>query len=294
MKKFIIKTTAFFITIVIVMGGNYIFNTSRLKQDLNLKDTKILLAGDSRIMTGIDPELIPQSKNIAQNSESYLITYYKLRRILDQQSQVKTIILGFSYPSFSAYLDGIFKNDIATSDVFNRIYPIMSPEDFGPISIDKEKYYLARFKNLLVYPHSDHQKYMGGFQKLKYGLDKADLNSVILRHYFDKDSVNIGISKYAYSYLDSIRTICEQKNIRLVLVNMPFHKDYLEKIPENFKRYYQDKKTFLEQKGQLILDYEKLPMEDQYFKDYNHLDYEGAIYFTNILIKDLEENMIIP
>jgi hypothetical protein len=30
-----------------------------------------------------------------------------------------------------------------------------------------------------------------------------------------------------------------------------------------------------------------MPMDDKYFKDYNHLDLEGANYFTAIIKNDL-------
>lgn len=254
-----------------------------------LEEARIIIAGDSRIMTAIDPEKIDSSVNIAQNSESYVITYHKLKLILENNDNVEQILLGFSYPSFSAYLDGIFEDDIATADVLNRIYPIMSLDDFTALDVDEEKYYQVLFKNLFVYPHTNHQKYIGSFSKLEYGLDRADLDAVLLRHYYDEDSNNIGISQVAERYLDSIILLAEEEEVELILVNVPLQKDYLEKVPENFRDYYEKVKEECISEGIEVLDYADLPMDDRYFKDYNHLDYEGATYFTEIIKEELDK-----
>ncbi len=286
MKKFIKHIVIFFLLVLVVFAFSGTFNYFQLKNTPSLGDTETLIVGDSRVMTAINPELIPNSKNIAQNSESYIISYYKLKFLLKNNTKVKKVILSFSYPSFSAYLDGIFKDDIATADVFGRIYPIMKPNDFGSLEIDKFKYYKVLFKQMFVYPHTNHYQYMGGFTRLKYGLDKADLEGVVQRHYFDKDSNNIGISSCASQYLDSIVELTKQNNIKLILVNIPFQKKYLEKVPSNFIEYYNLQKSRMLEKVVTVLDYGQIELPDTYFKDYNHLDLEGANYFTEMLKKD--------
>jgi hypothetical protein len=289
MKRFIKHILIFFLLVLVVFGINGIFNYFQLKKIPSLGATETLIIGDSRVMTAINPELIPNSKNIAQNSESYIISYYKLKSLLLKENKVKRVVLSFSYPSFSAYLDGIFKDDIATADVFGRIYPIMRPKDFGNLEVDKFKYYKVLFKQMFVYPHFNHHQYMGGFTRLKYGLDKADLEGVLQRHYFDKDSNNIGISICASQYLDSIVDLTKQKNIELVLVNIPFQKKYLERVPFNFVEYYNQQKSRMIKNGVTVLDYSQVQLPDQYFKDYNHLDIEGADFFTEMLKRDIPE-----
>jgi hypothetical protein len=288
MKTFLIKISAFLGIVLLIMGGIYVFNRYELNKAPQLGNTEVLVVGDSRLMTAINPDLIPHCTNTAQNSESYIISYYKLKYLLAHTPTVKKVILGFSYPSFSAYLDGIFKDDIATADVFNRIYPIMSLSDFHGLEVDWQKYYQVVFKNMLVYPHTNHHKYLGGFVKLKPGIERANLDGTIMRHYFDKDTNNIGISKVAHAYLDSILILTQQKNIELVLVNVPLHKDYLKRVPKNFIDYYDQTKKELESEHIRILDYGNLVLEDKYFKDYNHLDEDGANYITKIIARDIQ------
>ena len=287
MKKFISRIWIFFGVVSLLLLANFLFNSYQLKKAPNLHGAKTIIIGDSRIMTAINPDLIPNSVNIAQNSESYIITYYKLKYLLRHNKGVERVILGFSYPSFSAYLDHIFKNDMATLDVLNRIYPIMSIRDFHGLEVDEQKYYQVLFKNLCAYPHTNHHQYMGGFVKLQPGIERANLQSTIMRHYFDKDSNNIGISVCARQYLDSIITLTRDNHTELVLVNVPLHKDYLAKIPPNFIDYYNNAKDYYEQAGIKILDYSHIPLDNTYFKDYNHLSAEGADWVTQKIKEDL-------
>ncbi len=268
---------------------NYFFNLSRVNKKPILKGTTILIAGDSRVMTAINPDSIPNSRNIAQNSESYFLTYHKLKFILPANPQIKRLVIGFSYPSFSAYMDRLYYKDIATTDIFSRLYPIMLPKDFAPLKVDETKYYQVYFKQMLLLPHLKHEQYLGEFTKLPYGLNKANLESVVKRHYFDKNNNNIGISRTSSAYLDSIIAYCKQQNINLTLVNIPFQKDYLRSVPNNYIVFYNSKKEELIKRGVRILDYSQMELDNKYFKDYNHLDLEGANYFTSLLKTEFEK-----
>jgi hypothetical protein len=288
MKEFIKKIILFLICVFIIMLLNYFFNISRVNKKPILTSTKLLIAGDSRVMTAINPDLIPNSRNIAQNSESYFLTYHKLKFILPANPQIKSIVMGFSYPSFSAYMDRLYYNDIATTDIFSRFYPIMLPNDFAPLKIDEKKYYQVYFKQMLLLPHLKHEQYLGEFTPLPYGLNKANLENVVKRHYFDKAGKNVGISKISTAYLDSIIKYCNSQKINLTLVNIPFQRDYLKSVPSNFIEFYNSKKLELVGRGIKILDYSKMELDNKYFKDYNHLDIDGANYFSSFIKSDLK------
>lgn len=286
MKSFIVKILVFCSIVAVIFAGNFVFNSYQLLKAPKLVGTEVLVVGDSRMMSAINPDLIEHCTNAAQNSESYFISYHKLKYIFKFRTGIKKVIIGFSYPSFSAYLDGIFKDDVATSDVLNRIYPIVSLKDFGKLEVDKEKYYQILFKNLLVYPHTNHQKFMGGFTPLKAGIPRANLEATIQRHYFDKDTNNIGISFCASQYLDSIIDLTKANDVELILVNAPLHKDYLDLIPQNFVEYYERVKADCAAKNVKVLDYGHVLFQDWFYKDYNHLSLEGANELTEMVKKD--------
>ncbi|MBU2019696.1 MAG: hypothetical protein KJ941_08625, partial [Bacteroidetes bacterium] len=258
-------------------------NTSK-----SLDKVKTMVLGDSRIMTAVNPQLIPNSINIAENSESYFISYFKLKRLLNQKNELKTIIIGFSYPSFSAYMDRLFDGDMATGDILNRIYPIVSISDFKNFDLDVDKYRQVYFKNMFVYPHLDHNKFIGSFTPLKPGIENTNIESTLKRHYYRQDSIFVGISDLNRNYLDSIIELTRKENIDLVLVNIPLHKDYLEKIPQPIVDYYEKTKAELLNKRVKILDYGQLKFENNCFKDHNHLSIIGANRITRQIKKELE------
>lgn len=286
MIKFISRVLKFTIVVLVTMGFVGLYNWYFLNKEPSLKNSETLVVGDSRMMTGLNPDVMGNCVNTAQNSESYFISYYKLKYLLKYSTGVKRILLGFSYPSLSAYLDGMFSGDVATGDILNRIYPIISLDDFHELKIDRTKYYQVWFKNMFVYPHQNHKKFIGGFEKLQPGMKSANLESVIQRHYY-RDSNFVGVSKVSRNYLDSIVLLTKERNIELVLVNMPFQPEYPKKVPFQILNYFEAVKTEMLNNTIRILDYGNLEYDDENFKDHNHLSYLGAKKVTLKIKRDL-------
>lgn len=272
----------------VIFGLNYMYNSWAIEQPVHFGKCKNLIIGDSRIMTALDPAFIPNSVNTAQNSESYFISYHKLKSLLATNKQIKKVLLGFSYPSLSAYLDGIYKGDMATGDILNRIYPIVQPADFGNIPYDLEKYQLIWFRNMLVYPHNNHHKYIGGYERLEPNLANTDLTGIVNRHYYTEKKEFVGTSAICKAYLDSIIDLTKQKDISLYLINVPLQKDYTKQVPSEIKNYFDQVKEQVLAKGVTVLDYGKLPFEDQDFKDHNHLSRFGAEKISRMIKEDIK------
>jgi len=288
MKKFIYRVFFFFGIVVLVMTFNYTFNSYFLNKRHFVSNANTVIIGDSRMMTGLDPSLIDNCINTAQNSESYFISYFKLKYILKYSKNVKKIILGFSYPSLSAYMDNLYKNDFATGDVFNRIYPIISIKDFGFIPVDKERYYTIIFRNMFVLPQKNHEKFIGRFTALPTGMKTANVNTTIQRHYFDAKSKNCGVSEINRDYLDSIIMLIKENKIQMYLVNLPFHQQYLKKIPKNFIDFYNKTKEEVKSTDVHVLDYGNEKLDDSNFKDHVHLSSIGASLLSKRLNQDLK------
>ncbi|MCT4562523.1 MAG: hypothetical protein N4A41_14235 [Crocinitomicaceae bacterium] len=287
MKKLAQKIAVFIGLVILLFGFNYLYNSWAIKKPYDLGNCQNLIIGDSRVMTALNPELIPFSVNTAQNSESYFISYHKLKSLLATNTDVSNVILGFSYPSLSAYLDGIYDGDMATGDIMNRIYPIVQPTDFGNIPFDLEKYRLVWFRNMLVYPHNNHHKYVGGFESLEPNLANTDLMGIVNRHYYNKEGNFVGTSATCKAYLDSIIALTTSKNIDLYLINIPLQKEYTKKVPKEIVHYFEEVKKEVVLKGVHVLDYGSLPFVDKDFKDHNHLSKYGAAKISEIVKKDL-------
>ena len=101
---------------------------------LNLKDKALLqnytvpqnvnnlFIGDSHIMQGINDSIIPNSINLAENSEAYYYSYFKIKGIIKNNPSIKNIFLGFSYHSLSSYYEefefGKFSKNVCTTYFF--------------------------------------------------------------------------------------------------------------------------------------------------------------------------------
>ena len=107
MKKFIINTVVF-ISIPVVIGipilfafdlyVNGLYNDDQIKG--NISDIYI---GDSHIKHAINDSIIPNSLNIAESSESFYFSYFKLKILLENNPSIKKVHLGLSYHNLSNY-----------------------------------------------------------------------------------------------------------------------------------------------------------------------------------------------
>lgn len=280
MLKFVKHLLAYSAVLLAIMISIFCFNWYQSTKNIHTITAETMVIGDSRMMTGIDPKCIENCINFAQNTESYFISYFKLKYLINHSSGLKNIVVGFSYPSFSAYMDRVFQNDIATSDVLKRIYPIIALRDFGNIPVDHNLYNLVVFRNMFVYPHFSQTPFLGSFTPLKPEKLKSNPNSTINRHYYDDNHVDIGISATNRHYLDSILQLAKSNNIHVVLVNLPLHQDYVKQIPKKFITYFEKVKLAIEGKNVTILDFGKELVPNEYFKDYVHLSSIGAREMT--------------
>lgn len=281
MKLFVRKISFYLILIIIIFGCNYAYNSYQIEHFEQLKGTKTIIVGDSRMMTGVDPHYLENSMNYAQNSESYFVSYFKLKFILKNSVGIKHIILGFSYPNFSAYQDGFYNNDIATADVLNRIYSIVKLSDFKELKVNASKFNMAYFRNMFLFPHSNHTPFLGNYTELTPSTEKLKVDNIIQRHYFSSDSTNIGISEINVKYLDSIRYFLKSRNVKLTLVNLPLPASYLNKIPKNFiSKFDQVKEKLKSDKNCSVLDFGKENCPTNYFKDAVHLSNIGSKVYS--------------
>ena len=93
--KLFLKKTFYFLSIplcLLCISFIYfdLFSNYVLKHFTNDNDIQYLIAGDSHIRQTFNDKNIYHCKNIAQNSESYYFTYFKLKKILTNKNDIKT------------------------------------------------------------------------------------------------------------------------------------------------------------------------------------------------------------
>ncbi|MCP4457475.1 MAG: type II toxin-antitoxin system VapC family toxin [Cytophagales bacterium] len=67
------------------------------------------------------------------------------------------------------------------------------------------------------------------------------------------------------------------------MVAAPLHEAYREKVPMEIKDYFVKMKSDLTKQGIPILDFIDQPLENSAFKDFDHLNFDGARVFTKKL-----------
>ena len=286
MWKLIKRIVIFFLILGMVMFSNYLINKTIISNTSNAFNDKIsiLIAGDSHPMTAINPDVICQSRNIAQTGEPYFMTYFKLKRILEDNPTISKVVLGYSFHNISAFNDLKFKDSFWATQMLDRTYALIPYERFKEIPLNTERYFQTVIRRMLVAPRTDHtKKYVGSFEKKEGMLAQAGLQETIDKHYFNEDKA-LNISDISVSYLDSIVGLTGKHQIKLYLTGTPLHAAYREQIPEKFIKKYRELTTqYLAFEHVSFIDYSQLNMDGNLYQDYDHLNYKGSLVFSPLI-----------
>jgi hypothetical protein len=284
MKRFVVTTTVFLLLVLTWLFSNWLWNNSQHSRPLNV-DATTLIVGDSHLMSALIPGRMENTENVCAGAESYLMTYYKLIRVLNDNPQVNQVLLGFSYNNFSTYQDDRITGDRAKSQ-FNRYYPVLPLRLVKYVPMNRTKFVHTYVQKMMLYPNKDVFPYRGGFQSHEPGIHMADVRKTINKHFFP-DGKASGISFQSSAYLDSIISLCDQRNVNLVLVSAPVHQFYAEEVPLHIKVFYERKYEELLDRDVPVLHYINKSMRNGNFKDFDHLAFSGAEQFTEIIKGDL-------
>jgi len=286
MKYFLSRFLTFCLFLLIYFCINFGINKYNFKNGKHerLKNTNTLIVGDSHITRGLSAKHFPVSAiNIAQVAEPYTVTFWKLKHVL-KEIKAKRLVLGFGHHNISAFNDNKLNEGSVSNTLLTRTYPIVdfNTSDF---KIDKVQFGKAVFKNMMLYPHNDHYKFIGKFSGSGKSKPK-NFNKVINRHYFE-DEKNVGISELQLSYLDSIIHLTKQYDIELILVGSPVFDKYFRRIPDNFKKSYNQEKQELKRKGIQVIDLCAAKYPKDHYLDADHLNSKGAKKFSETLVERL-------
>lgn len=292
MRRFILRVVLFFGLLMALMAINYGLNRYFIQHThLPLNQTQILILGDSHLATALDPAFLPNSENICQFGEPYLITYHKLKFILEQGagSQIKTILLGFSPHNLAAFNDYKLSGITETTKLIERSYPLMNLTDYAVQPVDSRTYFKIWGRSMLLYPSRQHFSFIGQYEPQTAFLKSADAQAKLNEHYAPYGET-LGQSAIALQYLEAIQSLSEAHDIELILVGAPLHTSYLAGIPEPIARHYEETKQHFKARGLTVLDYGALPLPDSLFFNHDHLNSNGAAYFTPLVAQAISAN----
>lgn len=290
MKLFLKKTLYFLLIPLLILGIIFVsldfYSIHILNEITKHKDIKYLIAGDSHIRQTFNDKNINNCKNIAQNSESYYFTYFKLKKILTRDNNIKTIFLGLSYHIFSGYIDdftygkysgAISKNYFFIMPIKEQIHLFLNN---GNESINFLKGLLSTsIKNCISHEKSFIGAYNNVFVNSKTNLKSIDKR--IKSQYFITENRIHQPSELNIKYLYKIIEFCKSKKVQLIFVNPPLAENYFEKIPAFYRKYYN---SFVKKNNLQIIEFQNIKLDSNCFiPDGDHVSVKGAEICTKAL-----------
>ena len=240
MKKFI-KRLLLFLTIII----GFVFIDVCLQKTLLFRDEDMKLAknihtlilGHSHTANSCNNKYIKNSINLASPGEAYIYTYFKAKKVIETNPQIKKVYVEFTNNQIHKHMDNWIWDD--THLQYNFIsYGVLM--DYDALSLLYKKnpsgfvtaFSKGLFNNLLKMVPSKKRKIqygsMGGFKTN----NQIFINTKVPKNK-KMTSSNYEISESNIYYLEQIVKYCKQKKIEVILVRSPMHKTYDVSFSEN-------------------------------------------------------------
>ena len=282
MKKFLRKILFFlfipFVAILIVL----IWNNWILKGIILPPNISTIVCGDSHTQTAIDDSILSDCINLSNSSEHYLYSHSVLNLTLQNNPQIKRVILGISYHSFGEFYDKYIFGE-KSKYMYSKYLPILDKETLDDLYRNNPLELTLQFPNTLKkiaksikYSKYNQFPFYGAFYKsYRSNLNDSRIGKAIQRHYYNEVGNQQEYSFMQKKYLNRIINLCFINDVDLILINTPVSIEYKKNIPKKIIMNYYNTLDSLENKF-VFWDFNDLKVEDKCYGDGDHLNYLGA------------------
>ena len=287
MKKFLISTGVFFVVAIVALVSLYfsLLYIIRSKAEFKIKDTtSYIVLGPSHSACSFDDRYINNLENFSRSGESYCYTYIKLKKLVENNPGVKTVIVEFSNPFIYDSEEWLWSDKYIQYHYITFV-PFFTRDDN---MILFRKHFKALIGSYPFYIKFAAKKIINNDYEYAYNYGGHETrNDVFKKHEQDKD-LELGQLEVNVAFLDKIVEYCKKSNIRLIFLRSPMHQDFV---------YWQTESEFQqirkERYGDVpFLDFGKFIVEDEYFADYQHLNQNGAEFFSKTIDRIIGEGFI--
>jgi hypothetical protein len=288
----------FFTSILLIVNIFFVYK-QKLHSVVFDKNITIVICGDSHPMSAINDSILEGSINISDHSQKYFYTFNVLKLVLKNNPQIKTVILGSSFHSFSGNDKNIFDSENATK-FFPIFFPILDYESATVIISNSFLPMVKSSKDIIksmiietIRNFNSYQSYpfIGNYYKsYNNNLNDSTVIKAIKRHFYQQNGMEQGFSNYQNKYLKKIVELCIKHNVKVIIINTPVSDNYFKKIPEKFiSNYYSTISNFISSVD--FWDFHSLHLENRCFGDGDHLNALGAKALT-MKIDSILENKV--
>ncbi|PLX15019.1 MAG: hypothetical protein C0599_17680 [Salinivirgaceae bacterium] len=288
MRKFIKNIIFFSLIIVAYLGINFLINLYFIETHKDKLSHTTIVMGDSHAQKLFYSKLISKNtRNIAQSAEPYIITYYKLKKILESNT-IDTLIIAFCHHNISGFNDIKFIDKTWSFEMMERSYPLTGHLLYSnEYPVDRIGYLGTIIEEMCYYPHNTHGRYIGKYSNWNNEEMKKDAKDATWRHFYYKKK-NAGISDLSVGYLKKMVQLTKEHNINLVLMTPPVHKSYFDLIPQNFKDEFNKLKNEFESQEIPVFDDSQYHYPDTLFLNSDHLNKKGSKIYSLRVRKQLQ------
>jgi hypothetical protein len=267
------------------MLGGTIFVMSKIS--FKLPDEKnILVLGDSYTECAVDDNILTRAANVSKSATAYIYSYCKLKKFLEENIRIDTVLLSFNSNGLTEYIDNLWIFDKSVlSDRISKYLLFLSKEEFAVY--ENKRDLMAAVLQIPVYNVKTTVKFlMQG--KLSYkdagigcyrNLDRNSLEKAIANY---KTNERDGISSLQKKYLLKIVELCKSKDIRLILISTPTYNAEQYGSTDKLWNYYNNYLSDVQ-----FIDYSGFSLPDSCYADIGHLNPHGAKIFTRYLEQEI-------
>jgi hypothetical protein len=270
------------------MLGGTIF--VRSKVSFKLPDEKnILVLGDSYTECAVDDNILTRAANVSQSGTAYIYSYCKLKKFLEENPHIDTVLLSFHYDVLTEIIDNlwIFGKSVL-SDRLSKYLLFLGNEEFAVYG--NKKNLIASVLQMPVYSMGSIVKFlMQGSLSYKdagmgcyLNLDRNKLEKAIANDKTNERDRRDRISSIQKNYLLKIAELCKSKGIRLILISTPTYNAEQYGSTDKLWNYYNNYLSDVQ-----FIDYSKFSLPDSCYADIGHLNRHGARIFSQYLEKEI-------
>jgi hypothetical protein len=274
--------------VIITLTISYVFNE---KTSLIIpEETNKVVFGHSITEFSVNDSLINGLKNYCESGESYFYTFQKVKKVLETNENIDTVIIGLHPNQIEEQVDYWIWEDKYVTNRYVKFFPYFKMEDHYLIATKNFGGFLNAISlNLkhngkrLLKRDFDVARDFGGFIS-NTGL--VDSNNSNTKNPSEK-IVEQRLSYYNLKYLKKIVDYCKALDKKVFFLNSPSLT-----VNDRFFTRYISEALNREFKGVVFLDFSKLRMDKKYFVDQIHMNYQGANMFSAHLDNLLKDGLL--
>jgi hypothetical protein len=287
MRIFLAKLMVFSIALFSLLIGLILLN--RNFANFKIKESRrILIIGNSHSESAYNDSLINDIVNLSQSAESYFYTYFKTKKLIEQNPKIQTVLIEFSNINIDEVMNEWIWGERYMSIKFPIYGSFMDINSYSLLLKNNPKSLSSCTQKLIrncikkTFTGFNYQREIGHYLYLER--DKTDSLLANLPPTQSKNNKQ-KLSEQNIAYLRKTINFLISKNKKVFLIRSPVHKmSQGYNYEERYQQIVLNKFSDVE-----FLDFSKYPLTNSEFGDLDHLNHKGAkkfSYWFNIMLSD--------